>query len=67
MPGYRVLALNEDGNELPSNMPGVLAVDIARSPLMWFSGYWQQPTPAISGGYYLTGDIVELNADGSVS
>lgn len=67
MPGYRVAVLDDDGKELASNRPGVLAVDIARSPLLWFAGYWRQDTPAISGGYYRTGDTVELEADGSIS
>ena len=67
MPGYRIAVLDDDGAELPPNQPGVLAVDIARSPLLWFTGYWQQATPALSGGYYRTGDTVELEADGSVS
>jgi len=67
MPGYRVAVLDEEGKELPPNVQGVLAVDIASSPLLWFSGYWQQPTPAIAGGYYRTGDTVELEPDGRIS
>ncbi|MGU7774765.1 acyl-CoA synthetase [Burkholderia sp. MR1-5-21] len=67
MPGYRVAVLDDAGRELGPNQPGVLAVDIARSPLLWFSGYWQQETPAIGGGYYRTGDTVELEPDGSIS
>ncbi|HEY0295648.1 MAG TPA: AMP-binding protein, partial [Bordetella sp.] len=46
---------------------GVLSIDIARSPMLWFTGYWQQDTPAIDGGYYRTGDTVEFEPDGSVS
>ncbi|NEW88747.1 AMP-binding protein [Rhodopseudomonas sp. WA056] len=67
MPGFRVAVLDEQSNELPPNVPGVLSVDLKRSPLMWFSGYWQQETPAIEGGYYRTGDTVELEPDGSIS
>jgi acetyl-CoA synthetase len=67
MPGYRVAVLDDDGNELPPHQQGVLAIDIARSPLLFFNGYWQQPTPAIAGGYYRTGDTVELEPDGCVS
>ncbi|WP_333631567.1 AMP-binding protein [Agrobacterium cavarae] len=67
MPGYRVAVLDDAGRELGPNQPGVLAVDIANSPLMWFKGYFQQDTPAISGGFYRTGDTVEAEADGSIS
>lgn len=67
MPGYRVAVLDDDGDELPPNQPGLLAIDIARSPLLWFTGYWQQATPAIAGGYYRTGDTVEQAPDGSIS
>jgi acetyl-CoA synthetase len=67
MPGFRVAVLDDDSRELPANMPGILSVDLNRSPLMWFSGYWQQETPAIADGYYRTGDTVELEPDGSIS
>ncbi|RQS19966.1 AMP-binding protein [Burkholderia sp. Bp8992] len=67
MPGYRVAVLDESGRELGPGEPGNLAIDIARSPLLWFHGYWQQDTPAIAGGYYRTGDNVELEPDGTVS
>ena len=67
MPGYRMVVLDEAGHELGPNRPGILAVDIARSPLMWFKGYFNQNTPAISGGYYRTGDTVEREPDGSFS
>lgn len=67
MPGYRVAVLDDEGRELGPNHPGVLSIDIANSPLMWFKGYFQQDTPAISGGFYRTGDTVEAEADGSIS
>ncbi len=67
MPGYRVAVLDNEGNELPPHRQGELAIDIARSPLLFFSGYYQQPTPAIAGGYYRTGDTVELEPDGCIS
>ncbi|ESY25416.1 acyl-CoA synthetase [Mesorhizobium sp. LNJC394B00] len=67
MPGYRMVVLDKAGNELGPNQPGILAVDIAKSPLRWFDGYHQAETPAITGGYYRTGDTVEYEPDGSVS
>jgi acetyl-CoA synthetase len=67
MPGYRVAVLDQDDRELGPNEPGILAVDIAGSPLHWFPGYWQQATPAISGGYYRTGDSVQLEPDGTIT
>nr|WP_246374920.1 acyl-CoA synthetase [Pseudochelatococcus contaminans] len=67
LPGYRVAVLDDNLNELPPHTPGVLAIDIARSPLLWFSGYLNQPTPAITNGYYLTGDVMEQAEDGSVA
>lgn len=65
MPGYRVVVLDEDGHELGPNRPGVLAIDLEQSPLMWFSGYLNQPKQ--TGRYYATGDSVEFEPDGSVS
>jgi acetyl-CoA synthetase len=67
MPGYRMVVLGDDGDELGSNVPGTLAVDIARSPLMWFTGYFEQDTPSLSNGYYRTGDTVETEPDGSIT
>jgi len=67
MPGYRMAVLDDAGRELPPETQGTLAVDIANSPLLWFTGYLNQPTPAISGGYYRTGDTVELSASGYFS
>jgi acetyl-CoA synthetase len=67
MPGYRVVVLDDAGNELGPNQPGILAIDTRRSPILWFRGYLNQETPAIVGGYYRTGDNVEAEPDGSIS
>ncbi len=64
MPGYRVVVLSDDNRELGPHEPGTLALDIANSPALWFTGYLNQPTPAIGGGYYRTGDTVELEPTG---
>ncbi|MBA0100996.1 AMP-binding protein [Stenotrophomonas indicatrix] len=67
MPGYRVAVLDDAGNELPPRTPGILAVDLQQSPIMWFTGYYGADTPALGDRYYLTGDSVECEDDGSIS
>ena len=67
IPGHRIVVLDEQGRELPAGQPGILAVDRERSPLCWFAGYHGLPTKAFVGKYYLSGDTVELNPDGSIS
>ncbi|MDH0647678.1 acyl-CoA synthetase [Pseudomonas sp. GD03858] len=67
IPGHRIVVVDEQGNELPAGQPGILAVDREQSPLCWFAGYHERPTKAFVGKYYLSGDTVELNQDGSIS
>ncbi|MFJ4348536.1 acyl-CoA synthetase [Pseudomonas sp. NPDC089401] len=67
IPGHRIVVLDEQGNELPPGQPGILAVDREQSPLCWFGGYLGLATKAFVGHYYLSGDTVELNPDGSIS
>ena len=67
MPGYRVVVLSDDSRELGPHEQGTLALDIANSPALWFTGYLNQPTPAIGGGYYRTGDTVELEPTGQIT
>jgi len=67
MPGFRVVVLDDEGRELGPHQPGVLAIDLARSPLNFFSGYYRQETPAIGGGYYRSGDTVEWEPTGEIS
>lgn len=65
MPGYRLAILDAEHNELPAGQPGVLAVDIEHSPAHFFAGYtWQEKHP-FANGYYLTGDVVVRNEDGT--
>lgn len=66
-PGYRVAVVDEAGNELPADTPGILAVDIEKSPMMWFGGYKESRKSPFVKKYYLTGDTAELHADGSMS
>ncbi|MDP9940795.1 acyl-CoA synthetase [Ectopseudomonas alcaliphila] len=67
MPGHRVVVLDEQQRELPAGQPGILALDRSRSPLFWFPGYRGMATKSFVGDYYLSGDTVELNDDGSIS
>lgn len=66
-PGHHVVVLSPEGRELGAGEPGELALDMARSPMMWFTGYQGRETPAMSDGYFRCGDMVELNDDGSIS
>ncbi|AWL28745.1 AMP-binding protein [Acinetobacter defluvii] len=66
-PGYRVAVVDDEGNELPADTPGILAVDIEQSPMMWFGGYKESRKSPFLKHYYLTGDTAELHADGSMS
>ncbi|HEV2597943.1 AMP-binding protein [Sphingopyxis sp.] len=66
VPGHRVVVVDEAGNELEPHVPGVLAVDRDQSPLFWFGGY-EQGGASGQGRYYLSGDVVERNDDGSLS
>lgn len=67
VPGHRIVVLDEQRRELPPGQPGILAVDREQSPMCWFAGYHGLPTKAFAGKYYLSGDTVELNPDGSIS
>jgi acetyl-CoA synthetase len=58
--------LDDDGRELPAHVPGTLSVDKSASPLFWFAGY-EGRSDTGSERYYRSGDLVELNEDGSIS
>ncbi|MCV6613020.1 MAG: AMP-binding protein [Amphritea sp.] len=67
MPGHRVVALDNDLNEVGEGETGELAVDMENSPLFFFPGYtWGEKNP-FRGKYYLTGDVVISHGDGSYS
>ena len=67
VPGHRVVVLDENERELGPAEPGILAVDTANSPLFWFNGYEGGDPLHSASRYYLSGDTVELNGDGSIS
>lgn len=67
IPGYRLVALDANCNEVAPGETGELAVDRDNSPLHFFPGYtWNEKDP-FRGTYYLTGDVVINNGDGSHS
>ncbi|BBD79865.1 AMP-binding protein [Aerosticca soli] len=66
-PGFTVAVLDESLRPLPPGQPGMLAIDVARSPALFFVGYHGQEQDAFRDGWYLTGDTVELNDDGSIA
>jgi len=63
MPGFEMAILDDDLNVQPANTPGVLAANIARSPMYTFTGYWKAETPNIRGGWYITGDTMMRDED----
>jgi acetyl-CoA synthetase len=67
LPGYRLVALDASFNEVGPGETGELAIDMENSPLYFFQGYtWGEKSP-YQGRYYLTGDVVISNGDGSHS
>ncbi|MBQ0755791.1 MAG: AMP-binding protein [Amphritea sp.] len=67
LPGYRLVTLDSELNEVGAGETGELAIDIEASPQFFFQGYtWGEKNP-FKGKYYLTGDIVISNGDGSHS
>jgi acetyl-CoA synthetase len=67
MPGFRLEVVDDDGNPVPQGSQGILAVDRPRSPLFFFDGYLGAEGQGWIGDYYLTGDTVEQNEDGTIS
>lgn len=67
LPGYRLEVLDEAGQPQPVGVPGMLAVHVADSPALFFRGYWKAEQQPFRDGWYLTGDTVERNADGSIA
>jgi acetyl-CoA synthetase len=64
LPGLEMAILDDDLNVQPANTPGVLAVNIPRSPMYTFTGYWKAESPNIRGDWYITGDTMMRDEDG---
>ncbi|NKQ53949.1 AMP-binding protein [Amycolatopsis sp. K13G38] len=72
LPGWRVEVLRPDADEIAGpGEQGRVAVDLANSPMMWFSGYRDAPERtaerfSADGRWYLTGDVASKDEDGYV-
>jgi acetyl-CoA synthetase len=49
---------------VPPDTAGILAVNVKRSPLCTFAGYWQCETPSLRGEWCLTGDTMKQDKEG---
>jgi acetyl-CoA synthetase len=71
LPGWAVTVLKE-GTSTPAEVgePGVLAIEVAASPLMTFTGYAGGRSSAdrftADGAFYLTGDLAIRTAEGTL-
>ncbi len=67
MPGFQLAVVDEQCNILSPGIQGILALHIKGSPLFFFDGYLGAEGEGWNGEYYLTGDTVEQNEDGTIS
>jgi len=67
-PGFDLQVIDEDGNILPSNTEGDIAVRVKpERPVGLFKEYWKEPDRTASvyrGDWYLTGDRAYRDEDG---
>ncbi len=71
LPGFRVVVLDQEGEEAPIGRIGEIAIDVEKSPLFWFEGYSNDADRTAyrfrhGRRYYLTGDWAFLDANGSI-
>lgn len=69
-PGRRIALLGEDGQPVPINTPGVIAVD-ARDPGLML-GYLDAPQDTAAkyspdGAWFVTGDMAQMAPDGAIT
>ena len=67
MPGFRLAVVDDNGRSVERGTQGTLAVHRPDSPLFFFDGYLGAEGQGWVGDYYLTGDTVEQNENGSIS
>ncbi len=72
LPGWSVNVLGDDSAELAADgEPGRIAINVKKSPFMWFTGYVQAPEKtaerfSADGTWYLTGDAGRRDGDGYI-
>jgi acetyl-CoA synthetase len=72
MPGFRAAVLAHSTlDEAAPDVPGRLAIDVPNSPLMWFTGYANDPDRTAArfsadGGWYFTGDVGTTDDQGYI-
>jgi len=59
--GYALKVVDDDGNEVPQGSPGRLLLRGESIALY----YWNNPRPTLVDGWFDTGDIYRVNADGT--
>jgi medium-chain acyl-CoA synthetase len=68
MPGFTLGVIDEEGNRLPPNKEGDIAVSVEpERPVGLFKEYWKEPERTASSfrnGWYLTGDRAYVDEDG---
>jgi acetyl-CoA synthetase len=70
LPGWSAAVLLDDRDEpAPPGTPGRVAIDVAKSPLIWFDGYVNAPERtaerfSTDGRWYITGDAGSTDEDG---
>lgn len=73
LPGWKIDVLRSDADEIaPAGEVGRVAVDVAGSPLMSFTGYRDAPERTAerfsgNGRWYLTGDVASADAEGNLT
>ena len=67
MPGFKLAVVDDKARPVEAGVQGILAVHIKGSPLFFFDGYLGTEGKGWNGEYYLSGDTVEQNEDGTIS
>ena len=72
MPGFHVTILDQNEAELGPGEIGQLAIDVERSPLFWFDGYFRDPEESArrftaDRRFYRSGDSASQDSDGYIT